>query len=556
MFRSQLSEDIYNHKYKHTGCETWEQLSRTLVEDVCGPKPYDSYEMPKSFRDQLYEYHRDGKIIFGGRYLYYAGRSSKFYSNCYLLKSLEDNREDWAELSKKAELCLATGGGIGNDYSVYRGRGSLIKRTGGVASGPISKMLMVNEIGRHIRQGGDRRSAIYASLHHKHADIYDFLSVKNWAGISVANGLSLLDIKSASPEFPAPLDGTNISVNYDTDWLLNYWKTGDVGDVFRRNVAQALRTGEPGFSFNFFEKETETLRNACTEVTSSDDSDVCNLGSLNFARITSLEELASVTELAIYFLLMGTLRADLPYDKVRAVREKNRRLGLGIMGLHEWLLQRQSGYEVTPELHRWLTIYKGASDYASSYYSNRLSISTPIANRAIAPTGTIGIIAGTTTGIEPVYAAAYKRRYAVSGGRWKFQYHVDHIARELVDRYSVDPDGIESAEDLASNPSKRIRFQAEIQDYVDQGISSTINLAPWGSEGNNEDTVSEFTSCLAQFAHRLRGFTCFPSGSRGSGQPLVKVPYKEAISKLGEEFEDNVEINDVCDITGGGFCGS
>jgi len=99
---------------------------------------------------------------------------------------------------------------------------------------------------------------------------------------------SLGQIKEQDFNFPAPLDMTNVSVNYDTEWLLNYWNTGDVGDVFRTNVRQALSTAEPGFSFNFFDKENETLRNACTEVCSDTDSDVCNLGSINLGRIDDL----------------------------------------------------------------------------------------------------------------------------------------------------------------------------------------------------------------------------------------------------------------------------
>jgi ribonucleoside-diphosphate reductase alpha chain len=129
-------------------------------------------------------------------------------------------------------------------------------------------------------------------------------------------GKTLFDVKQDDFNFPAPLDMTNISVNYDTEWLLNYWEKGDLGYVFRTNVHQALRTGEPGFSFNFFEKENETLINACTEVTSEDDSDVCNLGSLNFARIDDLNQLQEVVQLATKFLLCGTLRATLPYEKV------------------------------------------------------------------------------------------------------------------------------------------------------------------------------------------------------------------------------------------------
>ena len=133
-------------------------------------------------------------------------------------------------------------------------------------------------------------------------------------------GQTLFDIKQDDFNFPAPLDMTNISVNYDTEWLLNYWNTGELNDVFITNVRQALSTAEPGFSFNFFDKENETLRNACTEVTSEDDSDVCNLGSLNFARIDGVEQLRSVVELATKFLICGTLRAQLPYDKVSKVR--------------------------------------------------------------------------------------------------------------------------------------------------------------------------------------------------------------------------------------------
>jgi ribonucleoside-diphosphate reductase alpha chain len=85
-------------------------------------------------------------------------------------------------------------------------------------------------------------------------------------------------------------------------------------------------------------------------------------------------------------------------------------------------------------------------------------------------------------------------------------------------------------------------------------ISSTINLPPWGSELNNEDTVKPFANTLAKYANRLRGFTCYPDGARG-GQPLTSVPYDEVKNILGLEFEENTEVNDVCDITGGGYCG-
>lgn len=560
-FRSKFSEDIFHQKYAHDGADTWEHLAYTLAFDVCGDL------LPTDTVLAIYEAIRDMYFIPGGRYLYYAGRPNKFFNNCYLLKAEEDTREDWANLSWKAESALMTGGGIGVDYSVYRPAGSPIARTGGKASGPIPKMQMLNEIGRRVMQGGSRRSAIYASLSRNHGDVMEFLGAKDWQSMPVGStGLSLWDIKQQDFNFPAPLDMTNISVNYGTDWLKinkdfenslsSYRFVGDDTDpVFIENVKQALKTAEPGFSFNFFDKENETLRNACTEVTSEDDSDVCNLGSLNLGRIPDLATFKQVVELGTLFLLCGTLKAHLPYEKVYKVREKNRRLGLGLMGVHEWLIKRGERYEVTNELHQWLHSYKEISDNVSSTEAGRLSISKPVANRAIAPTGSIGILAGTSTGIEPIFAVAYKRRYLKDGDKWHYQYVIDSAAQELIDQYSADPEKIESALDLAKDYERRIKFQADVQDYVDMSISSTINLPAWGSEWNNEDTVGDFAKVLAKYAPRLRGFTCYPDGARG-GQPLTSVAYSEAKDMLGFEFEEAVSTHDICDISGkGGSCG-
>ena len=871
-FRTSFAEDIFKHKYAHEGAETWGELCRTLVLDVCGG------QMSRDDMDTLIKLMYELKFIPGGRYLYYAGRRNKFFNNCYILKSEEDTREDWAELSKKAELCLSTGGGIGNDYSIYRASGTKLSGTGGVASGPLAKMLQINETGRCIMQGGSRRSAIYASLNHKHGDIDAFMHMKDWYNMQVAGtgGKSVGDLKEADFNYHAPMDMTNISVNYDTAWLKNYWETGDYGTTFYKNVEQALKTGEPGFSFNFFDKETETGRNApvsadtwvlalggyiqikdtlgapvkvwtgkqwaktefkktksdvetvtvrmsggreikadptheflvekwhgagkrrklkaidriaasalekndilhvsypvdaliedrdneaywygyaygdgsfrgckaditfcteaakecarvadveamstsvnpcesrgymraylkspffvgrakdvypygefspsivvsfiaglfdsdgcysadrdlirfsskhmsflegvrreleglgimsgissggistyggtetyslsvykdytglfaeliptirlkihstpsyrkstirvlgvengptedvyccdvkvkehsfmaegviisnCGEIVSSNDSDVCNLGSVNFAAIKDFKELLTVIELGTKFLMLGTIKADVPYDKVALIRTKNRRLGLGLMGLHEWLLQRGHNYEVVPELHRWLTAYEAISNGVSTDFADSLSISRPVACRAIAPTGSIGILAGTTTGIEPIFATAYKRRY-LKGKRWHYQYVVDSTAQHMVENLGVDPNNIETALDLANDYERRIKFQADVQDYVDMSISSTINLPRYGTSNNNSDSVRAFADTLASYAHRLRGFTCYPDCSRG-GQPLVSIPYAEAHERLGEEFQEHVETIDICDITGkGGSCGS
>lgn len=570
IFRTEIAKSIFENKYKHKGCETWEKLSEKLIKNVCGDILNDDEV------NDLIKFHSEMKFIAGGRYLYYANRKNKFYNNCFLLKSEEDSREDWANLSWKAESCLMTGGGIGNDYSVYRPKGTLIKKTGGEASGPIPKMMMINEIGRNVMQGGSRRSAIYASLNWRHADVSEFLHAKDWYNMPISGAydksgknLTIGLLKEKDFNYPAPLDMTNISVNYDNKFLEtvydlpleklknrldknNKLEFKYIPTTFIDNCRQALKTGEPGFSFNFYDAENETLRNACTEVTSEDDSDVCNLGSINLSRVESIEELKRISYLASKFLYCGTLKAKLPYKKIEEVRERNRRLGLGLMGIHEWLLSRSYDYTVVDELKEWLSIYKDNSEIGANELADSLNLSKPKKYRAIAPTGTIGILAGTTTGIEPLFATSYKRRYLKGNDSWHYQYVVDGTTKILVEKYNINPENIETALDLANNFEKRIKFQADVQDYIDMSISSTINIPQWGTELNNETKVIKFTKTLLKYAHRLRGFTCYPDGSRG-GQPLTKVPYKEALEMQGQEFKE--EFHDICELTGGGTCG-
>jgi len=551
-FKTTFAENIFRQKYAQGPNDTWDALADRLVEDVCGSRNGTlPILMSDSDRKELAHHIKEMRFLPGGSYLYYAGRPYKAYNNCYLLRAEEDTREEWSNVTWRAMSCLMTGGGIGIDYSRIRASGKPLSRTGGIASGPLPLMSAINEIGRNVMQGGSRRSAIYASLNWQHEDIPEFLRAKNWSNV-------VREQKGKDFNFPATLDMTNISVNYDDAALgATSWSTGEfttslaTNPVFLQNVRQAMETGEPGFSFNFGSKQNETLRNACTEVTSEDDSDVCNLGSINLGNIKNVEEFRSVVQLASKFLVCGTLRADLPYEKVYKVREKNRRLGLGLMGVAEWLMQRGSKYEVTQELHQWLAAYRDESKKAADEHCDRFYISRPVAYRAIAPTGTIGILAGTTTGIEPLFAVAYKRRYLTNGTQWKYEYVVDATAERMIQEYGADPATIDTAYKLSHDYERRIKFQADIQDYVDMSISSTINLPSWGSKGNTENDIGRFAETLAKYAPRLRGFTCYPDGSRG-GQPITEVSYEEALKHKGIVYQEH----DVCSITGhGGSCG-
>lgn len=540
-----FSETILAQKYaqdkKDGGKETWdevaERVGRTVLKAVGASK--------SQIADTV-EIIRQRKFIPGGRYLYATGRQFHQVNNCLLMKAV-DSREGWADLLHNIGMGLMTGAGIGVDYSDIRPEGKPIRKTGGFATGPLALMQMVNECGRGIQQGGSRRSAIFASLIWSHPDTHKFVTMKNWTP-------EVRELKAKDFNFPATMDGTNISVGLDDAFFKAYHSDKNSNNslahsVYWSTVRQMLKTSEPGFSINLGKDSKETLRNACCELVSADDSDVCNLGSINLARIESAEDMEKVVELATAFLLAGTVYSDVPYAKVDQIRTKNRRLGLGLMGLHEFLLLKGAKYGPDPDLEEYLKIYTRSDEYAKKY-AKEWDLSVPVKTRAIAPNGTISIIAETTSGIEPIYCVAYKRRY-LKGSTWHYQYVIDPTAKRLIEA-GVNPDSIEDAYVLAEDVERRVAFQAWVQKYVDHAISSTINLPAWGSELNNESTVQKFGKMLMKYLPDLRGITCYPDGGR-SGQPLSPISYKTAIKHTDEVF---VEAGDVCQIGKGESCGS
>lgn len=374
---------------------------------------------------------------------------------------------------------------------------------------------------------------------------HGILSSINRAGISTygkKQGWMLVIMKEFHENF-AILIPTNLVKDIEFG---SYRKSVIRVSGVEQDVDQDVYCCDVGVEEHSFQASGVIISN-CGEVVSEDDSDVCNLGSVNIGAIENIEEFKEIVHIASKFLVCGTVRAALPSRKIREVREKNRRLGLGLMGMHEWLLKRGHGYEVGSELKEWLEIYRDESEVGADEHCDRLYLSRPAGYRAIAPTGTIGIIAGTTTGIEPLYAVAYKRRYLTDGDKWKYEFVVDRTAQILISEYGLKAEDIDTALELAKTPEKRIVFQADVQEYVDMAISSTINLPEWGTKYNNEGGVDKFAKILAKHAHRLRGFTCYPDSSRG-GQPLTVISYEEAMAHKGTVFDDN----DTCK---GGSCG-
>ena len=535
---SVFAKTVMNQKYAQDG-ETWADIAHRVSKAV-----FKAVNAPKGLVEQTAQYIIERKFIPGGRYLYAAGRPFHQVNNCLMMRA-QDSREGWADLVYKNTMGLMTGAGIGNEYSLVRPEGKLIKKTGGFATGPLALMQILNEVGRGVQQGGSRRSALWAGLNWSHADVMKFIRMKDWAP-----GVREMKVKDFN--FPAKMDGTNISVGLDDEFFEQFSKEKSSAEVvYWATVERMLETGEPGFSINLGRWSDEILRNACTELTSADDSDVCNLGSINLARITSIEEMKSVAEHATAFLLAGTVYSDVSFQKVDQVRTKNRRLGLGLMGIHEWLLINGKKYEADVDLDKYLEVYTLSKEYAKQF-SDKWELSRPVKTRAIAPTGTIGILAETTTGIEPIFCCAYKRRY-LKGSSWNYQYVLDPTAKRLIEEKGVNPEDIEDAYVLAEDVERRLAFQAHVQKYVDHGISSTINLPQWGTELNNAKTVQKFGKLLIKYLPQLRGVTVYPDGAR-SGQPLTPVRWATATKHVGETF---VEAADICEISGkGGTCGS
>jgi ribonucleoside-diphosphate reductase alpha chain len=229
---------------------------------------------------------------------------------------------------------------------------------------------------------------------------------------------------------------------------------------------------------------------------------------------------------------------------VREVSNKNNRIGIGLSGMADWLIQRRLPYEVGEELGQWLAVYRDRTTEGGNHWAEHLNMAKPKAYRAVAPAGTIGILAESTTGIEPLFCKAYKRRY-LKGDVWLYQYVIDGAVRRWQEM-GIPSSCIFDSYDLSFE--QRVRFQADVQDYVDHSIASTVNLPPWGTDANNDDNLPEKAAIVLKYAKRIRGLTCYPDGCR-SGQPLTRVSIELAQSKEGQVFEEKEHL------CVGGVCG-
>lgn len=293
----------------------------------------------------------------------------------------------------------------------------------------------------------------------------------------------------------------------------------------------------------------EKLRNACTEVVSADDSDVCNLGSLVLPRFQTHQEFGRAVRDAVLFLTAGSLYSDVPYAQVADVRDRNRRLGLGIIGVHEFVMKHGARYGTAAAeelLEPYYQEYDRALEYANQW-QDELRVSHSIAVRAEAPNGTIGIIAESTPSGDPLFSAAEERTiYIRNPDKDDMQRHyvVDPTAARLLDE-GVPSSLIEDAHEIAYDYERRFAAQAYQQRHTDQAVSSTVNL-PYPITDPDEQRI--FRDTLIKWLPKLRGITAYPDGAR-NGQPRKPVPLEYAL----EHQETVLTVEDETCV--GGACG-
>ena len=527
---SKFSRSIFERTYSSYPGESWNECSVRVAKAIAM-----NYQQENIFTDMISK----RSFLPAGRYLATSGRSIQQVSNCFAFIP-EDSREGWADLLRDVTMCLSMGGGVGVMYANIRPSGSRIGRMGGVASGPIALMQVVNEVGRHVMSGGFRRSAIWAGLPWDHADVETFIKIKDWHP-------DIRSIKEKNFENPAPLDMSNVSVLIDSAYLSKLeFNDPSVTKLHTTICDYMLRTGEPAFrnqSRILKDDPTGFGGNPCQESTLGHRS-VCNLGSIVLPRVRDLGHLEELTRAATRFLINGSIRGSYPTPEIAATAKKERRIGLGIMGLHEWMILHGHKYEWSDELARWLSLWANVCREEANIYADHLGVERPIVTRAIAPTGTISIIAETTSGIEPIFCRSYKRRY-INGDKHYYQYVVDPTVKRLID-LGMSSKSIEDAYDLSLDVERRIKVQAYITDYLDQAVSSTINLPEYGSSGSI--STEEFAGLMRIYLPRLKGITTYPNNSR-PGQPLSPVNIDEAMSNVGVVYE---ETGDSCKT---GVCG-
>jgi ribonucleoside-diphosphate reductase alpha chain len=508
----------------------------------------------------FYEMMVDGYFLPNSPTLMNAGKGNALqYSACYVLP-VGDSMEEIFESIKSAAIIQQSGGGVGYAFSRLRPKNDIVRSTGGRASGPVSFLRVFNAATEAVKQGGVRRGANMGVLRVDHPDILEFIECKLDGGVTNFN-ISV----GATDAFMHALDA---GAEYDLVNPRDGQVTGRLGarEVFQRIVRAAWRTGDPGFVFldriNASRANptpgiaTIEATNPCGEQ-SLPPWDACNLGSLNLARFVremsdggaiDWDELERVVRLAVRFLDDVIEVNPYPLPQIEATVKANRRIGLGVMGWADLLFLLGIPYDSEEALalaERLMGfIQDTAHDQSARLAEERGPFPSfphsiyregrPLRNSTvttIAPTGTISMIAGCSSGIEPVFALAFEHRVHGPDGERVLPFisetferlarargfYSDALMAEVVRRGSVQGiPGLDESVRAVFKTAHEIDYrwhvlhQAAFQRHTDNGVSKTINLP---HEATEDDVAQAY---LLAWEHGCLGITVFRDGSKGS----------------------------------------
>jgi len=529
-------------------------LWRVAADIASAEGQYSPARRPRDLTQQFYDLMASLTFLPNSPTLMNAGRPLQQLSACFVLP-VEDSLESIFEAVKHQALIHQSGGGTGFSFSHVRPRTDRVATTNGLASGPVSFMRIFNMATDVIKQGGTRRGANMGILRVDHPDILDFIALK---------------------QQPNEMTNFNLSVGL-TDRFMQAVTRGcsyalinprtrkpvqriPASMIFNRLVEAAWECGEPGVVFlDTINRTNPTPNLGDIEATNPCGEqpllsyESCTLGSINVARcltsrngvpVIDYARLAAIIPLAVRFLDNVIDRTRFPLSAVERQTKRTRKIGLGIMGFADLLIQLGIPYDAESALHlaeRLMSFVQSRAHDASrqlakergvfpAYKGSRLQTEGIRRRHAtvttIAPTGTISILADCSAGIEPLYGISVVRtimedirleslhpeffKQAQSRGL-----PLEALQREIGRQESIQhltqiPEDMRrlfvTAHDIV--PAHHVRMQAAFQRHSDSGVSKTINLP---QQAQPEDVASAFL-----LAHELgcKGLTVYRSGSR------------------------------------------
>lgn len=552
-----LAKTIFKERYTIHPDETWSEGSERLAGHAAQAEP-DSVR--KGIEEEFYEEIVTNRFMPGGRIWYGSGRPRAQLLNCFVVPT-SDSREGWGKSIHDVIVISGMGGGVGINCSPIRPRGSTIHGTGGVATGAVSLMQMINAVGDVLVGGGGRRLALMLDLNITHPDMPEFLDKKlDRKELTNANISVILDKKMPTEKL---VELVKAGKNFDLMYQQTSHGTANAKEVWEKIVQNAWTSGEPGVlngdlanrENNIWYHKPLISTNPCGEIW-LEEYGCCDLGALVLPRFVDVtgrldfHQLRRTIHSAVRFLDNVLSVNEYPLPEIRENCNTVRRIGLGIMGLHSMLIQMgyryssASALDFVDQLMAFIKeeAYKASIDLAiekgpfpaysdefleSGFVKRALpeSIKGAISEHGIrncailtiAPTGTTGMVSNVSTGIEPLFAPAYWRRFyrpTPDGSR--------HLDKELV----VDPlwnDLVEQGKDVSVlegaydiSPIGHFEMQRITQRHIDNATSKTINLP-------NDYKVDSLSDLWLEYLPYLKGTTFYRAGSRGQ-EPLEAIP--------------------------------